>query len=179
MMTRRTTHRGRREGLSLPPTSTARDKAVEEALARLPDLDLAALRQEWTRLYGKAPSRYISRDLLMRAVAYRIQENAYGGLKPAVLRQLRKVMEDLRAGRTPDTTVRPQMQPGVRLMRDWNGETHSVEVLEKGFAWRGKTYSSLSAIAQIITGARWSGPRFFGLLDKPKQKSGRKAKPVP
>jgi hypothetical protein len=71
------------------------------------------------------------------------------------------------------------MQPGVRLMRDWNGETHSVQVLEKGFAWRGKTYSSLSAIAQHITGARWSGPRFFGLLDKPKQKSGRKVKPAP
>jgi len=178
-MKRRTIHRGRQEGATHPPTSTARDKAVEEALARLPDLDLGGLRQEWTRLYGTAPSRYISRDLLMRAVAYRIQENAYGGLKPAVVRQLRKVMEDLRTGRAPETTVRRQMQPGVRLMRDWNGETHSVEVLEKGFAWRGKTYSSLSAIAHVITGARWSGPRFFGLLDKPKQKSGRKAKPAP
>lgn len=178
-MARRTIHRSQREGSSLPLTNTARDKAVEESLDRLPDLDLATLRQEWTRLYGTAPSRYISRDLLMRAVAYRLQENAYGGLKPAVVRQLRKVMEVLRAGRTPDTAVRPQMQPGVRLMRDWNGETHSVEVLEKGFAWRGKTYSSLSAIAQHITGARWSGPRFFGLLDKPKQKSGRKAKSAP
>ena len=178
-MARRTAHRGRREGSSLPPTNTARNKAVEEALNSLSELDLAGLRHEWTRLYGTAPSRYISRDLLMRAVAYRIQENAYGGLKPAVARQLRKVMEDLRAGRTPDTIVRPQMQPGVRLMRDWNGETHSVEVVEKGFAWRGKTYSSLSAIAHLITGARWSGPRFFGLLDKPKQKSGGKAKPAP
>lgn len=178
-MTRPIAQRGRRAGSSVPPISTARDKAVEEAFDRLLDLDLAGLRQEWTRLYGTAPSRYISRDLLMRAAAYRIQENAYGGLKPAVLRQLRKVMEDLRAGRTPDTAVRPQMQPGVRLMRDWNGETHSVEVLEKGFVWRGKTYSSLSAIAQHITGARWSGPRFFGLLDKPKQKSDRKAKTAP
>ncbi len=177
-MAHRTTHRGQREGSSLPLTSTARDKAVEEALDRLPGLDLASLRQEWTRLYGTAPSRYISRDLLMRAVAYRIQENAYGGLKPAVVRQLRKVMQDLQAGRTPDTTVRPQMQPGVRLMRDWNGETHTVEVLDKGFAWRGKTYNSLSAIAHLITGARWSGPRFFGLLDKSKQKSGRKGKPA-
>ncbi|MFN4283115.1 MAG: DUF2924 domain-containing protein [Alphaproteobacteria bacterium] len=178
-MTRQTTRQGQRESTSLPLTRTARDKTVEEALDRLPDLDLAGLRQEWTRLYGKAPSRYISRDLLMRAVAYRIQENAYGGLKPAVVRQLRKVMEDLRAGRAPDTTVRPQMQAGVRLMRDWNGETHTVEVLEKGFAWRGKTYSSLSAIAQLITGVRWSGPRFFGLHDKPKQKPSCKAKPAP
>jgi hypothetical protein len=160
-------------------TPTARDKAVEEALDRLPELDLAELRQEWTRLYGQAPSRYISRDLLMRAVAYRIQENAYGGLKPALVRQLRRVMEGLRAGRPPNTTTRPQMKPGVRLMRDWNGESYTVEVLEKGFAWRGKTYSSLSAIAQLITGARWSGPRFFGLLDKPKQKPDRKAKPAP
>lgn len=178
-MTRPIAQRDRRAGSSFPPISTARDKAVEEALDRLPDLDLGGLRQEWTRLYGTAPSRYISRDLLMRAVAYRIQENAYGGLKPAVVRQLRKVMEDLGAGRTPDTAIRPQMQPGVRLMRDWNGETHTVEVLDKGFAWRGKTYNSLSAIAHLITGARWSGPRFFGLLDKSKQKSVRKAKLAP
>lgn len=156
-----------------------RDKSVDDQLARLPQLDLADLREEWTRFYGREPSRHLSRDLLMRAVAYRIQEKAYGGLKPAVVRQLRKVMEDLQAGRKPNTTAPRSVQPGVRLMRDWNGETHVVEVLAKGFAWRGATYPSLTAIAQAITGARWSGPRFFGLLDKrqangtPAQKSSR------
>ena len=143
-----------------------RDQAVEAQLDRLPGMDLVGLRAEWTRLYGKEPSRYISRDLLMRAVAYRIQENAYGGLKPAVLRQLRKVMTDLRAGKKPNVTPPRTLQAGVRLMREWNGETHVVEVLAKGFSWRGRTYASLSAIAHAFTGARWSGPRFFGMLDK-------------
>lgn len=144
----------------------SRKESVDEQLARLEEMDLAGLREEWTRFYGRPPSRYVSRDLLRRAVAYRIQEKAYGGLKPAVLRKLRKVMEELRAGKKPTVIPARRLQPGVRLMREWNGETHVVEVLAKGFAWRGTHYASLSAVAEAITGARWSGPRFFGLLDK-------------
>lgn len=143
-----------------------REKSVDDQLAGLGQLDLTSLRGEWIRLYGKPPSRYVGRELLMRAVAYRIQEKAYGGLKPAIVRKLRKVMEDLRAGKKANITPPRIMQPGVRLMREWNGETHVVEVQAKGFAWRGKHYPSLSAVAQAITGTRWSGPRFFGLLNK-------------
>jgi hypothetical protein len=153
-----------------------RDKSVDDQLARLPHLTLADLREEWEKLYGKPPSRYISRDLLIRAVAYRIQEKAYGGLKPAIVRKLRKVMEELRAGKKPNLAFPLTFQPGVRLMREWNGETHVVEVLAKGFAWRGTHYPSLSSIAQAITGAKWSGPRFFGLLDK-QQAKGSKTSP--
>lgn len=143
-----------------------RKTSVDEKLARLEGMDLAGLREEWTRHYGKPPSRYISRDLLRRAVAYRIQEKAYGGLKPAIVRKLRRVMEELRRGTQPTISPAVSIQPGVRLMREWQGETHVVEVHAKGFTWRGANYSSLSAIARAITGGSWSGPRFFGLHDK-------------
>lgn len=152
-----------------------REKSVDDQLAGLSQLDLASLRGEWIRLYGKPPSRYVGRELLMRAVAYRIQEKAYGGVKPAIVRKLRKVMENLRAGKKANIIPPRVMQPGVRLMREWNGETHVVEVLPKGFGWRGSRYPSLSAVAHAITGARWSGPRFFGLLDKQKARGSKKA----
>lgn len=139
---------------------------VEQELDRLTRSNLAELRSEWEKLYGKPPSRYMSRDLMMRVIAYRIQEKVYGGLKPAVVRKLRRVMVELRQGGKPTITPSVSIQPGVRLMREWQGETHVVEATAKGFTWRGKAYPSLSAIARAITGVTWSGPRFFGLHDK-------------
>jgi hypothetical protein len=133
----------------------------DQQLAHLPRLTLAELRSEWAKLYGRPPSRYMSRELLMRVIAYRLQEKAYGGLKPAIARKLQRVMEELRQGGQPTITPAVSIQPGVRLMREWQGETHVVEVHAKG-----SHYSSLSAIARAITGGSWSGPRFFGLHDK-------------
>ena len=96
---------------------------------------------------------------MVRAIAYEMQAKCYRGLRPAVARRLDKVA----GGETENTPKTPALNPGTRLFREWNGATHTVDVTDDGFEWRGETYGSLSAIAWQITGARWSGPRFFGL----------------
>ncbi len=98
----------------------------------------------------------------IRAVAYRMQVKRYGGLKPAVRRQLRKVA-DGGSARAAANVKSAGIAPGMRLIREWNGSSHVVEAVDGGFVWNGARYGSLSAVARAITGARWSGPRFFGL----------------
>jgi hypothetical protein len=137
---------------------------VEQQLAELPHLDREALQRRWQELFGHPAPLRVRRDLLRRVIAYRIQEQAYGGLKPGTVRHLRRIAEGLKSGITPAMPSQ-SVRPGARLMREWNGETHVVDVTSDGFTWRGKVYRSLSVIAREITGARWSGPRFFGLKD--------------
>ena len=98
-------------------------------------------------------------QLLVRSIAYRLQEQAFGGLKPAT----RKRLLAIAAGADTLQTATPPIKPGTRLIRDWHGETHEVMVFDKGYHWRGETYGSLSAIARKITGTRWNGHVFFGL----------------
>jgi hypothetical protein len=135
---------------------------LPRALARLPELSTAALRAEWERLHGEPPLPDLTRDLLTRGIAHRLQEAAFGGLPPATVR----LMADL--GVT-ERTARPRqaragrLKPGTVLVRGWRGETHTVTVQEGGFDYRGRLYRSLSTVAREITGAHWSGPRFFGL----------------
>jgi hypothetical protein len=150
-----------------------RTKEVEQRLAEIETYDSKALRAEWLKLYGCPAPKRVRRDLLLRAVAYRIQELAFGGLKPATLRKLKKLAEQARSGPLAPPSPGTSLRPGTRLLREWNGETHQVEVVEKGFLWRGRRYPSLSAVARAITGARWSGPRFFGLLDRAGDKPSR------
>ena len=119
-------------------------------------------KSEWRRLYGKPAPPGLGVSLLARALAYRLQEKKLGGLTNRELRrlaQLGKKEERVRARPTTTTVVKP----GTWLSRTWHGEVHQVIVLESGFEYRGERYASLSAIAQFITGAKWSGPRFFGL----------------
>ena len=92
-----------------------------------------------------------------------MQAKKYGGLKPAVGRRLQKIANGLAVGDRVSVIAKPKLNDGARLVREWNGCTHVVEVVEGGFVWNGERHSSLSAIASAITGARWSGPRFFGL----------------
>lgn len=143
-----------------------KDEAVQTAIAELEGMDVPALQRKWEELYGMPAPRRMRAAFLMRACAYRIQEQAYGGLKATTLKQIEKVLADFRAGEA--MTIRPKrkLSPGVRLVREWGGVTYHVEVLETGYQWRGRTWRSLSAIAREITGARWSGPRFFGLNGK-------------
>jgi hypothetical protein len=145
--------------------ATSRDLEVARRLEALRDLTLDELRKEWRRLYRSQPPR-LSRDLLVRAVAYRIQELGYGGLSKATRRKLASLVEarDSDAG-TAQVGVQ-RIRAGARLLREWNGRTHTVTVEEEGFTYAGRNYPSLSAIARQITGARWSGPRFFGLVVK-------------
>jgi hypothetical protein len=137
--------------------------AGREALSRLPKLDLRELREEWCHLYKADASPHLSRELLIRAVAYRMQEVALGGLRPELKRQLRQIAQELKQTGAAAKRFRPQLKPGARLMREWQGRTYEVVVLDAGFSWQGTQYRSLSAIARKITGTAWSGPLFFGL----------------
>jgi hypothetical protein len=134
-------------------------------LVALADLTPDELRKEWRRLYRSQPPP-LSRDLLLRAIAYRIQELRYGGLSKATSRKLAALVQARRSDDAIGPADAPRMRAGARLVREWNGRTHMVTVEEEGFTYAGRNYRSLSAIACDITGARWSGPRFFGLRKK-------------
>ncbi len=141
------------------------EKGVAEGLDAIPGLPRATLIERWTDAYGRPPPKGISRRLLEYAAAYHLQARALGGLKPAVLRKLRRPSGSGRDGaptarRTNDKKTLP---PGSRLVRNWNGRSHTIEVTNNGFLYAGQKYRSLSAVARTISGARWSGPRFFGL----------------
>ena len=131
-------------------------------LNALRSLGKQELRSEWRRLYRSRPPR-LSRDLLMRGVAYRVQELAHGGLSKTALRKLAAFARQLEAsGQLAPVPERAPLRPGTRLVREWRGRTHSVTVTEDGFEYAGAAYPSLTKIAKKITGAHWSGPRFFG-----------------
>jgi hypothetical protein len=148
-------------GRATTPRSGGDDLARE--IASLSALDPTALKQLWATLCGAAPPPGLNRPLLIRALAYRMQERALGGLKPATRRFLLQVSEDADHERTGPVRPPRAAQPGMVLVREWHGTSHRVTVLETACAWRGKRYRSLSEVARAITGTRWSGPRFFGL----------------
>lgn len=150
---------------------------VESDLAALIELDATALRARWRELYGRSAPRYMRRDLLARTLAYRIQELAYGGLKPSTRRRLLRIATGEAHTGDSNRSATPILRPGVRLIREWDGQPHVVEVIAEGFAWRGACYPSLSSIARAITGTNWSGPRFFGLLDKRRPQSKEPVRP--
>jgi Protein of unknown function (DUF2924) len=151
---------------------TVRQNAVSrEALARLPSLELSDLRLQWRGLYKAAAPSHFSRELLMRAVAYRMQELALGGLRPAQQRWLREIAREFKETGAARMSARSALKPGTRLIREWQGRTYEVLVLDDGFSWQGARYRSLSAVARTITGTPWSGPLFFGL--KPNRSATR------
>lgn len=139
--------------------------ALHDELEALKTLSRKDLRERWTEHYESPCPPFISRKLLLYAVAYRIQEKALGGLDRATRRRLDQVAAALKAGRSPNPP-RLKIKPGTRLLREWQGKTHEVIVLEKGVRYRDRDWPSLSAVAQEITGAHWSGPRFFGLKER-------------
>jgi hypothetical protein len=136
-----------------------KDSVTARVLA-LPNCSYRELGEQWRAVWGSAPPRKASREFLIRAVAYGIQAQAFGGLDAKTLQLLRKA--NGANGQRPKPK-RARLSKGSRLFREWHGETHEVLVLDKGFAWRGETYPSLSAIARAITGAHWNGWAFFGL----------------
>ena len=146
-----------------------------EALSRLPQLDLGELRELWCRLYNSKGAPRLGREMLVRAVAYRMQEVASGGPPLELQRQLRQIGLELQ--QTGRLRIRPRLKPGTRLMREWQGRSHEVLVLDDGFSWQGTHYRSLSAIARKITGTAWSGPLFFGLRSN--RSAPRPQAPVP
>jgi DUF2924 family protein len=150
---------------SHPGAPPAALKRVLPAPAELPVLGGATLddlRREWRRLYCSEPPR-ISRDLLIRGIGYRVQEIQHGGLGKSTRRKLKTLAKMFRTtGRVaPDPGL--SLKPGARLVREWHGRTHTVTVTEEGFEYASLGYPSLTRVANKITGAHWSGPRFFGL----------------
>jgi hypothetical protein len=137
-------------------------RAIERELDRIRSLDLKELRREWRRLYQSDPPK-ISRDLLVLALGYRLQEIEHGGLGKSTRRKLETIAKALRTTGRVGPMPSLSLKPGARLVREWHGRTHTVTVTEDGFEYAGTTYPSLSKIAKKITGAHWSGPRFFGL----------------
>src|SRR5690349_7360930 len=155
-----------------------RDVAVcREALTRLPKLELRELRQQWRALYKAEASPHLSRELLVRAVAYRLQEVALGGLRPEPQRRLRQFVQEFREIGESRPRARPELKPGTWLIREWRGRTYEVLAVDDGFSWQGTHYHSLSAVARKITGTPWSGPLFFGL--KQNRSASRRSSQLP
>ena len=145
-------------------------KAIDVEIARLRDLDVAALRARWHTVFGRRSPSHLPRHLLFRILAYRLQADRLGDLDPGSQRLLDRSDSPEKAGQQAAARRSNGVRPGTVLGREWNGQMQRVTVLENGFAWKGKTYPSLSKIALAITGTRWNGPRFFGLRDKPSKK---------
>jgi hypothetical protein len=152
-------------------------RKISDLVNSIPALTRGNLLARWEEHYGTLPHKLISTRLLVRAVAHAVQVEHHGGLAKRTRTELLRLAEaaGVRAGgksldgyrspaaRTPRSGRPARPRRGTRLVREWNGKSHVVEVVDTGFAWQGQTYRSLSAIASLITGSRWSGPRFFGI----------------
>ena len=143
-----------------PPAICAQ---AEAEIGVLPRLSRPELVERWQMLYGGRPPKGLSRRLLILAIAYRMQANRYGGLTAATRRKLGDAKGNGGTSMRGRLKAQVRLAPGTRLIREWNGATHVVDVAAGHFVWNGSRYRSLSAVARAITGARWSGPRFFGL----------------
>jgi hypothetical protein len=155
-------------------TSTVFDKArsvmamdlseqkLENRVVRLETLSRAELVDRWVKAYGNPPFKGARQSTLVRGLAYHQQCKTYGGLKPSINRELHKIAAggSIKQVEQRRKSVAPI---GSQLVREWNGKTHRVVVTDKGYVLNGVTYTSLSAAARAITGAHWSGPRFFGV----------------
>jgi hypothetical protein len=147
-------------------------------IARLQTLSVPQLQDRWRQLMGTEPPRY-TRDFLIKRLAYRLQELAYGGLSESAHARMDEILDAHGyddQGRRPDTGPRPRRDApliGTRLIREWNGERHEVTVISGGYEYQGIRYRSLSAIAKRITGTHWNGRAFFGLRPSTRKGSAR------
>jgi hypothetical protein len=164
-----TTHAGGRVLADAELKTKPSDELGTNIAARLREIeqmDHAALRVEWRRLYRAHPPKRVTRDLLLLAVAWKIQEQAHGGLGAATKRRLGDLAATLERDGDVTRGRVARLKPGAKLVREWRGKTHTVIVGEDGFQWQGRHWRSLSVIAREITGGHRSGPRFFGLKDR-------------
>jgi hypothetical protein len=147
------------------------DSSFSQRLASLPNLSKPALCGLWQQLLKKAPPLALRKDLMFRIVAHRLQEQEFGGLSGASRRRLRQLAGAFEADPNATVSTRPPVKAGTRLVRQWKEEVHVVEVEAAGYEYKGALYQSLSEIARLITGTRWSGPLFFGLKGKQSKES--------
>jgi hypothetical protein len=140
------------------------NNSVLAQLAALPEKTTAELKQMWRELYDRKPPPY-NKPFLVKRLAYRIQELAYGGLSARAEAKLKELIEEEDRRVKGKLPVRKVDRPivGTRLIREWQGVEHTVTVLADGFEYQGRPYKSLSAIARAVTGTRWNGPLWYGL----------------
>ena len=131
-------------------------------------MDRDDLVAEWRRQFRVNPPDRIRSEFLELAIAWKLPEKALGGLKKAVAAELRGLADALATTGDIRRVKTPKLKPGARLVREWGGVTHEVSVVDSGYIWNGEIRRSLSVIAEEITGAHWSGPRFFGLTSRAK-----------
>ncbi|MBZ5532069.1 MAG: DUF2924 domain-containing protein [Acidobacteriia bacterium] len=122
-----------------------------------------ALRKQWQELFNKDAPKRLRKEIMLRILAYRIQEEAYGGLNPKIRKRLHQIASSMSSNPKAAIADTARAKPGTRLIRSWQGKTHTVTIEESGYQYQGRRYRSLSEIARLITGTRWSGPLFFGL----------------
>ena len=138
--------------------------SLDQQMEALRTLGTAELRQQWQRVWKETAPR-LGHDLLRRGIAWKLQEQAHGGLPRRAARQLERFASLVKRGRP--LGLERVAKPGTRLVRQWRGRTFHVTVMDNGFLFDDRRYASLSQIAQVITGTKWSGPRFFGLVGGP------------
>jgi len=141
---------------------------ISKGLAELEAMDRAKLAKQWQKTMNQPPPKAASRVFLLRALSYELQARTAPGLSKADLKALKASLGANKVTSTPstdsiDNPPRIALVPGARLVREWNGRSYSVSVIEEGYVYKDRIWSSLSAIAKDITGAHWSGPRFFGV----------------
>ena len=146
---------------------TIEHAAFEAEIGRLPDLSLLELRHRWKALFGHPAPKSLRRNFLARAVAYQMQVEAYGGLSAATKRRLAEIANAARNGDASTILGSSRIKPGTQMIRQWQNTTHTVTALMEGFEWNGRTYKSLSAVANAITGTNWNGFAFFGIKRAP------------
>jgi hypothetical protein len=132
--------------------------ALDAEIDRVRSLGIEALRSRWRFVFGAKPPAGLTKDIIGRMIAYRVQEDALGGLD----KETTKLLDRLGRGGKSGAKDR-RLKPGTEVVREYQGERYTVTVAPDGFEWQGTTYSSLSTIAKAITGTAWNGPRFFGL----------------
>jgi hypothetical protein len=132
---------------------------LETEIERIRSLPIDEIRALWRQTFKSQPPSALSKDMLGRMISYHIQEKTLGGLSRASLR----LLDDIGRGKPAIEPARRRLKPGTVLVREYQGERHSVIVASGGFVWREATYASLSTIARLVTGTNWNGPKFFGL----------------
>ncbi len=162
---------------------TDQNADIESELAALSKAPIRELRDRWRVLFRTEPPAVFGPDLLRRSITHRLQERRYGGLSPAVQRQLNQIIKAMADKPSGQIELPRRIKTGAVLVRTWKDKSHRVMVLDTGFGYEGRVYPSLSEIARLITGTRWNGPKFFGLRttkatstatnDEPPKRRGR------
>lgn len=145
--------------------------SIAERLSCLPRLSKPALWELWLGFFKREPPPGMRKDLVLRIIAHRLQEQEFGRLSDASCRRLRQLANVFDADPNAAVSTRPLIKPGTRLVRQWKEQVYVVEVEAEGYEYKGARYESLSEIARLITGTRWSGPLFFGLKSKQSKES--------